>query len=258
MIVSGIPHASVNLIDLGLYGEDDWRARPNMTLSLGLRFETQNDIHDHADIAPRVGFAWGLGHGKSPKTVLRAGFGIFYDRFMQTQVLQAERLNGINQQEFIFSQPDFFPEQSPVPEHAGGLCRPLQPLRTSTRLIRTCERRIRCRRAWAWSGNYQRMPLCPSPISTRTGFISFSPATSMHPFPERIPLETPRAGVRPYQNFANIPNVGNIYQYESAGLFNQNQLITNFNLRMGTKLMLFGFYTLGYADSKPAASRVFR
>ena len=115
LIVTGIPHASVNLIDLGLYGEDDWRARPNMTLSLGLRFETQNDIHDHADIAPRVGFAWGLGHGKSPKTVLRAGFGIFYDRFMQTQVLQAERLNGINQQQFVVTSPASWTSSPTIP-----------------------------------------------------------------------------------------------------------------------------------------------
>ena len=64
---AGIPPPSINYADLGLYGEDDWRARPNMTLSMGLRFETQTGIHDHADIAPRVGLAWGLGRGKSPK-----------------------------------------------------------------------------------------------------------------------------------------------------------------------------------------------
>ena len=56
--------------------EDDWKARPNMTLSGGLRFETQDHIHDHADFAPRFGLAWGLGKGKNVKTVLRAGFGV--------------------------------------------------------------------------------------------------------------------------------------------------------------------------------------
>jgi len=116
-ITAGTPQASVNLIDVGLYAEDDWRPRPNMTLSLGLRFETQNDIHDHADIAPRVGLAWGLGHGKAPKSVLRAGFGIFYDRFMQTQILQAEHLNGISQQQFLVTSPaifDVFPNLPPL------------------------------------------------------------------------------------------------------------------------------------------------
>ena len=74
---------------MGLYAEDQWRIRRNMSLNLGLRYETQNTIHDHTDFAPRVGFAWALGHGNSAKTVIRSGFGIFYDRFQESQVLQA-------------------------------------------------------------------------------------------------------------------------------------------------------------------------
>jgi hypothetical protein len=250
LIVTGIPHASVNLIDLGLYGEDDWRARPNMTLSLGLRFETQNDIHDHADIAPRMGFAWGLGHGKSPKTVLRAGFGIFYDRFMQTQLLQAERLNGIAQQEFIFSQPNFFPNNPPCLGTPAG-----------------------CQSSATPPNVYQMDPNLRAPYTIQTGVslerqlsknatvsVTYLNSHGVHQLFTRdinapycspgdsscTPLTT---GARPYPKFGNIDPVGNIYQYESAGLFNQNQLITNFNLRMGAKLMLFGFYTLGYARS---------
>jgi hypothetical protein len=244
LFVTGIPSASVNLIDLGLYGEDDWRPRPNMTLSLGLRFETQNDIHDHADFAPRAGFAWGLGHGKTTKTVLRAGFGIFYDRFMQTQILQAERLNGITQPEFIFSQPDFFPNNC----LAQGNC----PAATPPNI-------------------YQIDPNLRAPYTIQTGVglerqlsksatvsVTYLNSHGVHqlltrdinaPLPGTYPLGDPSAGTRPYQTFANVPNVGNIYQYESAGIFNQNQLITNFNLRMGTKLTLFGFYTLSYAHS---------
>ena len=44
--------------------QDDWRVRSNITFSYGLRFETQNHIHDHADLAPRLGFAWGVGGRK--------------------------------------------------------------------------------------------------------------------------------------------------------------------------------------------------
>jgi hypothetical protein len=248
LIISGIPNASVNLIDLGLYGEDDWRPRPNMTLSLGLRFETQNDIHDHADIAPRVGFAWGLGHGKAAKTVLRAGFGIFYDRFMQTQILQAEHLNGIAQQEFIFNQPDFFPNNPPCLGTPAG-----------------------CQTSATPPNVYQIDPNLRAPYTIQGGIglerqlsknatvsVTYLNSHGVHqlyirdinaPLPGTYSPGDPSAGMRPYQTFANIPNVGNIYQFESAGLFNQNQLITNFNLRMGTKLMLFGFYTLSYADS---------
>src|SRR5216684_4722704 len=68
--------ADVTYFDAGLYIQDDWRIRPNITFSYGLRLESQNDFSDHADLAPRIGIAWGIdGSGKkSPKTVLRAGF----------------------------------------------------------------------------------------------------------------------------------------------------------------------------------------
>ncbi len=123
-----VPSVPVTVADAGLYIQDDWRVRPNLTLSGGLRFETQNAIHDHADWAPRLGFAWGIGNGKSaPKSVLRGGFGLFYDRFSQDLVLNADRLNGITQQQYAISVPtpsqcttppcpviDFFPTVPPV------------------------------------------------------------------------------------------------------------------------------------------------
>ena len=42
--------------------QDDCRYKPNLTLSFGLRFESQNWINDHADWGPRVAVAWAPGH----------------------------------------------------------------------------------------------------------------------------------------------------------------------------------------------------
>src|SRR5262249_19007881 len=39
------------------------------------------------------------------------------------------------------------------------------------------------------------------------------------------------------------------YEYESAGIFKQNQLIASGNVRAGQKLTLFAWYTLNYANS---------
>jgi len=58
-----------------------------------------------------------------------------------------------------------------------------------------------------------------------------------------------------YTNFINANPAGApppnefFYQYQSGGIFKQNQFIVNSSIRMGAKLSLFGYYTLNYASS---------
>src|SRR5207248_5605218 len=61
----------------------------------------------------------------------------------------------------------------------------------------------------------------------------------------------PTSGVRP------LGDIGNIYQYESEGVFRQNQLIVNSNVRVGSKLSMFGYYTLNYAKSNTSGASSF-
>ena len=112
LINTGNPTTRVSQSDIGLYVGDDWRARPNLTLSYGLRYEVQTNISDPSDFAPRVGLAWAPGRSAkaaSAKTVLRAGFGIFYYRFALTNILTAARFDGITQQSHIIPSPNFYP-----------------------------------------------------------------------------------------------------------------------------------------------------
>jgi outer membrane receptor for ferrienterochelin and colicin len=96
---AGTPTTTVNQIDVGLFANDDWRVRPNLTLSLGLRYEAQTNVGDHGNWAPRIGIAWRRGGraNRGTKTVLRAGFGTFYDRIPDTVMLNALRYNGATQ-----------------------------------------------------------------------------------------------------------------------------------------------------------------
>src|SRR5262249_29764144 len=48
-INSGNPFAEVSQTDYGVYLQDDWRARPNLTFSYGLRYETQTNAHSKYD-----------------------------------------------------------------------------------------------------------------------------------------------------------------------------------------------------------------
>ena len=63
---------------LGFFGQDEWRLRPNLTFSYGLRWENESIVRDRNNFAPRLAAAYDP--FKSGKTVIRAGAGIFYNR----------------------------------------------------------------------------------------------------------------------------------------------------------------------------------
>jgi hypothetical protein len=240
-ITGGIPLSTVNLLDVGFFAQDDWKVRPSMTLSLGLRWESQTGIPDHSDFAPRVGFAWGINpHKNSPaKTVLRAGFGMFYDRFQENLILEAERLNGTTQQQFLVLSPTFYPLIPSISSLSGYAETPTKyQIDPNLRAPYTMQSAI---------GLEQQLS------KNATVSLTYLNAHGVHqlilddinaPVPGSFPLGTPQAGTRPMGTAA-----GNVYDFQSTGLFNQNQLIANFNLRLGAKLTLGGFYTLSYANA---------
>ncbi len=110
-LTSGTPYLHVNETDFGFFLMDDWRFRPNLTLSAGIRYEFQNHLDNYNDVAPRLGLAWSPGAGKTgrSKTVIRAGAGIFYSRFQLNSILNSERFNGTTQVNYVLTNPTFYP-----------------------------------------------------------------------------------------------------------------------------------------------------
>jgi Carboxypeptidase regulatory-like domain len=244
-ITQGSPVASLTAYDESLYVQDDWKVRSNITLSLGLRYETQNYIRDHVDFAPRLGLAWGVG-GRSgpPIVVIRGGMGIFYDRYQESQILQAERLNGIIQQEYVIPNPTCFPGLDQRLTAPITTCGPVGPststiYQTSPSLYApyTLQSAISVERQVTKSAT-----LSVTYLNSR-GFDQLLTINANAPFPG-TPCTPNCVPANPAQ--------GNIYQFVSEGVFRQNQLIVNTNIRAGAKLQLFGYYTLNYANSDTA------
>jgi hypothetical protein len=93
--------------DYGGYATDDWRITPALTLTLGVRYEyeyvpgnpypnpavpqTLNRPDDRNNVGPRLGFAYNIAGNK---TVLRGGYGMYYGRIINSNVLQAYQNSG--------------------------------------------------------------------------------------------------------------------------------------------------------------------
>lgn len=114
------PLARVLLFDGSVFLQDDWRINRSFGIGLGIRFEGQNRIRDHADLAPRIALAWAPGRASSnshQKTVIRAGYGWFFNRFTQSSafnsgvmpyMITAIHDNLINQQSYTIKNPGFY------------------------------------------------------------------------------------------------------------------------------------------------------
>jgi Carboxypeptidase regulatory-like domain len=252
-ITIGSPSASVNYYDIEPYFQDDWRVRSNITLSFGLRFEAQNAIHDHDDWAPRFGFAWGVG-GRSapPKVVIRGGSGIFYDRFQITNLLQAERLNGITQTAFVIDNPTCYPGQidQPLTTPVSGCGTPSSIIATTYQISPTLHAPATWQNAISVERQVTKSATLAVTYLNSRGFDQFLTVNANAPYPgtpcysSAFPPGTPVPDLPP----CNATS-GNLYRYVSEANFKQNQLIINSNAHVGSKLQLFGYYTLNYANS---------
>ena len=246
---AGIPVLGVHQIDAGIFAGDDWRMRPNLTLSLGVRYETQTNIHDWRDLAPRLAVAWAPGGGGKSgraKTVLRAGFGMFYDRFALANTLTAHRYNGIVQQQYVEDVPDFFPNL-PSP---GGLAvfqtaQTIQEVSARLRAPYIMQSALTVERRLPWNTTLA------VTYTASHGVHIFRSEDINAPLPGTYNPNVQGSGVFP------LGHPGPVNLMESSGVYNQNQLISNVNAKLSAGFSLFGFYVFNYAGSNTDGIGIF-
>ncbi len=259
-ITTGNPLANVSRFDIGAFITDDWRVNPKLTFGFGLRYENQTNISDNGDFAPRFSFAYspGAGGAKQPKTVFRGGAGIFYDRFSENLTLQSLRFNGTNQLSLIVSAN----ETDPV-RRAAALALLNQPVFTvggvtnvptaaqiltalpQSNTIRTVADDLKSPATYQAALGIERQ----LPFKTTASVFYIAQRTV-----NLLRTRNINAPVCPTQlNCLNAPRPnpaqGNIYQYESSGIANQQQVILNFRTLLNQNFTVFGNYRLNFAKS---------
>ncbi len=243
IVTAGTPLASADIVDAAPFFQDDWRVRPNLTVSLGARYEFQTHVADHADITPRVGVAWGFGGtsgaqgGRTPKMVLRVGFGTFFDRFAIAQLVNATRLNGITQQKYVIPNPMFYVgDVPPLSQLAVGQA--VTSYRIDAGLVapRAYQSMVTLERQW------------PKNITTSLSYVI---ARGVHelrtrninaPEPGTYVFGNPQSGIYP------LGNTNPVDLYESSGLYKQSQLVFNINARVNSRFSMFGYYMYARAS----------
>ena len=216
-VIRGNPQVSFSKHEAYAFIQDTINLQHHATLMLGLRYDWQEHLTNHANFAPRVALGYAPGNGK---TVFRAGAGIFYDRLSDHVVEQTSLLDGSPTQEFVVRQPSF-----PVASVAG--------VRPSL---------------WLLDANAQAPYLFQTSLSvehpllqTLRGTIEYRYLRGVHLFRARD-VNAPLAGVRPDPNFFLKRLV------ESTASLRSNSLIFSLQGRVKKGFKFKAQYTLSRSD----------
>jgi hypothetical protein len=237
-IAAGNPLVNFGQTDVGLYAMDDWRVKPNITLSLGMRYEAQTNIHDLGDFGPRVGLAWAphTKNGAAPKTVLRFGSGVFYSRVNTSTIQQTLRFNGVTQQQYVIQNPLFYPT---VPTVAQLQSAENQQALTTYQL----DPKLRALSGVVAAATVERQLPAKTNVSATYFFqrnIHLLQTVNINtPLPGTYVPGDPESGVRPYGNAA-----GNIFQYESGGTMNFSLFMLQVTNRLNRRVSFTSYYQM--------------
>ena len=238
--------ARATLFDAALFLQDDWKVSPGLVASLGLRWETQNRIHDHSDWGPRLAFAWSPGYkGKgAAKTVVRGGYGWFYNRFTvpnsfgsaaSPYVIEAIHDNGINQKSYVVDHPSFYNPNAAEPESV------LQASGATVPSYHTIDQHFHAALDMQGGIGVDRQIM-----KNLTGNITYLYTQGVHQYLTDN-ITAPDFDPATYTITGPAPAVYN-YQFQSGGFYRQQQLIMSANAHF-KHLGFMTNYTLNSAKS---------
>ncbi|MGI4829902.1 MAG: carboxypeptidase regulatory-like domain-containing protein [Janthinobacterium lividum] len=221
-LTSGQSAAALLNGDLGVYADDEWKLRTNLTADIGFRLESQSSIPDKLNPAPRAGISWAIGQTDKhpPFLVFRGNAGIFYQRFAATNLLTAIRQNGVSQQSYYINNPTFYPS---LPSPSQLSTTPATPYSISPQLRIASENiaSLSVERALGKLGSVS---------------ATYYAVRGVHQYNSNN-VNAPLAdGTRP------LGGTGDVYQFASDGVEKAQSITLNTNLQLTKRFSVFAFY----------------
>ncbi|MEW6126205.1 MAG: TonB-dependent receptor [Acidobacteriota bacterium] len=217
---SGDPRVEFSQHQFGAYLQDDFKLHKSLSLSLGLRYEWQNNVRDKNNFAPRLGIAWSP--FKDGKTTFRAGAGIFYGWVGSEITEQILRVDGTRQRDLIVQNPGF-----PNPLTGGA-----QIILPASKIVADPEMNLPYLEQFSVGLQRQLAP-------TINLNANYSYQRGVHTLRGHN-LNAPVNGVRPDAQF------GNITQVESTAYASRQQFGVNVNMNFTRPPQRYLFATFGY------------
>lgn len=254
-IAGGNPEASVTQQDLGVFIQDEWRVRPNLTLTAGFRYERQTNISSNYNFAPRLFFAWvpggtsvgggpGAPSSSSPKMVIRGGIGVFYDRFGERATLLANRFDGENQLDFRVFDPAVLDASTfslngvtnvPTAESLATFAAP--------QIVRRIADDFQAPTFVMTAINFERQ--LPSKFTFFAVAFNYRGKHLLRVRNVNAPLPGTYDPANPNNSVRPLGNIGDVYYYESSATFNDYRFFGGLRRQMSKGFSLFANFGTG-------------
>ena len=231
----GAPSQFQSNPNVGVFFQDEWRVRPDLTLNAGLRYDLQflpePITTDTDNIAPRMGIVYAPG---DRKTVVRASFGLFYDRIPLRATSNALQRDG---SKFLVVQ--LSPAQPGAPAFPNVLA--VQPATLPTKPnITRIDPNIEA--SYSQQANLQIERELPGNALISVGYLHLRAKHVILSRNVNVPTVGASAGI---PNLGRPdPNWGNISRFESSGNSYYDGMVVSFNKRAARWANVRVSYTL--------------